>query len=62
MADEHTTLMDHVTFAGHSASEVADLCDLLAQSADRGELNYTETAAIARRASGCIRFMLERVP
>lgn len=57
-----STLMDHIKFGGHSADEVADLCDLLARAADRGDISYSETAAIARRASDCIRFMLKRVP
>ena len=44
---------------GHTAAEVADLCRLLAQSADRGNTNnYTEIADIARRAEEAIRWLL----
>jgi hypothetical protein len=46
------------TFGGHSASEVAELCSMLATSADQHRLNYTETAAIARRAANAIRHLL----
>lgn len=60
--ESYTTLMDHIKFGGHSADEVADLCDLLARAGDQGDLSYSEAAAIARRASDCIRFMLKRVP
>ena len=44
---------------GHTAAEVADLCRLLAQSADRGHTNnYTEIADIARRAEEAILWLL----
>ena len=46
------------TFGGHTAEEVADLCDMLAVSADRMTNSYSETASIARRARDAIRFLL----
>ena len=57
-----SALMDKVRFEGHHAAEVAELCDLLAASADQGVVSLNETASIARRAAHCIRFMLERIP
>lgn len=54
-------LMDHVKFSGHSAEEVAQLCNDLARAADLGALSYMETAIIARKARDCIEFMLKRI-
>lgn len=51
-------LPDDRTFGGHSAEEVASLCDILARSADRMTNSYSETASIARRARDAIRFLL----
>lgn len=58
MASEQTTDTQR-TFGGHSAEEVADLCDMLARAADRMETNsYSEIASISRRARDAIRFLL----
>jgi hypothetical protein len=58
MSEQRNLDIGRRTFGGHSAAEVADLCELLAASADHGELSYSETAAIARRAAECIRYLL----
>lgn len=49
------------TFGGHTAEEVADLCDTLARSADHMTNSYSETASIARRARDAIRYLLGEI-
>lgn len=58
MVDGKATPEDE--FDGYTAPEVAQLCDLLAMSADRGAANsYQEISSISRRASAAIRYLIE---
>ena len=41
------------------AEDIAELCDMLAYSADRMQNSYSETATIARRARDVIRSLLQ---
>jgi hypothetical protein len=47
-------------FGGYTAEEVAQLCDRLANAADRGTANSgQETASISRRAAAAIRYLMQ---
>jgi hypothetical protein len=47
-------------FGGYTAEEVAQLCDRLANAAERGNANSgQEIASISRRAAAAIRYLMQ---